>query len=241
MKKLSKKDTVYLSIIALLVTIVITVGLVLGLPSDDEENPFVAYYDSKCSSYAVQNSNLSKEQIVFIGDSITDLCPLDDYYADLPLACYNRGIGGDTTDGVLNRLQVSIFDLKPQKVVLMIGTNDVDGGKSEDYIINNYIKIVEQIKNELPTVELYCMSIIPQNEVFGASSGLNITENNQKIQRINARIKALSDEKGAIFVDIYYALLGENDSLDTSYSDDGLHLNASGFTVWADIVKPYLA
>lgn len=239
--KLTKKDGVYLGIIAVLIIAVITVGLVLGIePKKGADVVMQEYYNDKCQSFSVQNANLSKGQIVFIGDSITDLCPLDDYYGELSLACYNRGIGGDTTDGVLKRLDLSIFDLEPTKVVLMIGTNDVDGGKSEDYIIKNYIKIVEKILNELTDVELYCMSIIPQNEDLEQYTDLDTTANNQKIQSINARIKTLAEERGATFVDIYPALLGAENNLNKDYSDDGLHLNANGFIVWSDLLKPYL-
>lgn len=240
--KLNKKDTIYLSVIAVLVIAVIVVGLVLGIKPHGVEDPnfFKQYYDDKCASYAVQNGNLSKGQIVFVGDSITDLCPLDDYYQELSLATYNRGIGGDTTEGVLNRLKVSIFDIKPSKVVLMIGTNDIDAGKSEDYIMENYTKIVDKIKDELPEVELYCMSIIPQNEVLESYSDLDTAKNNLKIQSVNAKIKALVETKGETFVDIYSALLGLEGNLNKAYSDDGLHLNAGGFVVWSNILKPYL-
>ena len=240
--KLNKKDAIYLSVIAVLVIAVIVVGLVLGIKPHgvEEPNVFKQYYDDKCASYAVQNGNLSKGQIVFVGDSITDLCPLDDYYQELSLATYNRGIGGDTTEGVLNRLKVSIFDIKPSKVVLMIGTNDIDAGKSEDYIMENYTKIVDKIKDELPEVELYCMSIIPQNEVLESYSDLDTEANNLKIQSANAKIKALVETKGETFVDIYTALLGLEGNLNKAYSDDGLHLNAGGFVVWSNILKPYL-
>ena len=241
--KLGKKDAIYLGVIAILVMAVIVVGLALGLKlkENEEGNELKYLYDEKCEAFRVQNFNLAKGQIAFIGDSITDLCPLDDYYADLPLACYNRGISGDTTDGVLNRLQVSLFDIEPSKVVLMIGTNDVDGGRSENYIINNYNKIIKSIKQNLPGVELYCISIIPQNEVFESYSDQNTTLNNVKIQSVNAKIKELVEEEGATFVDIYPALLGTENNLDKAYSDDGLHLNAGGFVVWSRILKPYLS
>ena len=238
--KLGKKDAIYLSVIAVLVIAVIVVGLALGI-EPKEENFFKVYYDNKCESYGIQNYNLSKGQIIFIGDSITDLCPLDDYYFDLPLACYNRGIGGDTTEGVLDRLQVSIFDLMPSKVVLMIGTNDVNGGKSEEYIVNNYAKIVKEIKEGVPNVELYCMSIIPQNKDMESYSDVDTTANNIKIQSINGKIKGLSEEQGATYIDLYPALLGKEGNLDKAYSDDGLHLNAEGFAVWSGILKPYLS
>ena len=95
MKKinLNKKDIIYLSAISvlLIITIVLSVSLYwanvkkLSWQAND-------YYNNKVMSFGVQNANLSKGQIVFVGDSITDLYPLDDYYADLDLACYNRGI-----------------------------------------------------------------------------------------------------------------------------------------------------
>ena len=239
--KLGKKDAIYLSVIAVLIIAVIVVGLALGIEPKEEENFFKVYYDNKCESYGIQNYNLSKGQIIFIGDSITDLCPLDDYYLDLPLACYNRGIGGDTTEGVLDRLQVSIFDLMPSKVVLMIGTNDVNGGKSEKYIVNNYAKIIKEIKEGVPNVELYCMSIIPQNKDMESYSDVDTTANNIKIQSINGKIKGLSEEQEATYIDLYPALLGKEGNLDKAYSDDGLHLNAEGFAVWSGILKPYLS
>ena len=104
----------------------------------DNRNDFQKYYDNKVFSYRVQNTNLFKGQVIFIGDSITDLYILDDHYADLELACYNGGIGGDTTAGVLERLQVSVFDLEPSVVVLMIGTNDVNGNLPENEILDRF-------------------------------------------------------------------------------------------------------
>lgn len=241
-KKFDKKDAIYLSIIAFLLIESLVVGLALGGVFEKEPGPnfFQEYYEDKCYAFGLQNYNLSKGQIIFVGDSITDLYPLDDYYGDLPLATYNRGIGGDTTQGVLDRLQVSIFDLKPTKVVLMIGTNDVDGGKSKEYILDNYKKIIEEIIKELPEVELYCMSIIPQNEVLESYSTLDTKANNVKIQEINAQIKVLAEERDAVYVDLYPHLLGAEGNLDKSYSDDGLHLNAGGFVVWTNLLKPYL-
>lgn len=240
MKKinLTKKDIVYLLIIVLLIGAVITVGLVLGL--EKKEDPFTEYYNAKCSSYAVQNSNLSKEQIVFLGDSITDLCCLDDYYGDLSLACYNRGIGGDTTDGVLKRLEVSAYDLMPKKVVLMIGTNDVNGGKSEKYIIKNYEKIINGILDNIGGVQLYCISIIPQNKDLEEYADLDTDAQNKKIQSINGKIKALSESRGATYIDLYPLLIGPENNLNKEYSDDGLHLNDKGFIVWSNLLKPYL-
>ena len=212
MKKITKKDFIYLSVI-LLLTIALTVASIFAFQKKESKS----YYDNKCFSYAVQNTNLSKNQIVFIGDSITDLYPLDDYYADLPLACYNRGIGGDTTGGVLRRLQVSAFDLAPKKIVLMIGTNDINGGIPVDKIVKNYTKIVEKIQKQLPTTSLYLISVIPQNDDLEEYSNIKTAKTLPKILEVNENIERLAQEKGATYIDLFSELKDENNYLIKEY------------------------
>lgn len=224
--------------VVLLLAAVITLSILLGQKKAKEEAQL--YYDIKCDSYVTQNANLAKGQIVFIGDSITDLYILDEHYADLPLATYNRGIGGDYTDGVLGRLDVSLFDIAPSRVVLMIGTNDINWGSSEDTILANYEKILDAIYAALPDVELYCMSIIPQNTQLMEYSTIDVHATTQKILSINPKIKELAEGKGATYLDLFSRLADENNHLIRAYSDDGLHLNKAGLDVWTELLKPYL-
>ena len=239
--KLEKKDKIYILIIALLLVTTIALSVSVAFANQRRQVWEVSdYYKNKVTSFAIQNTNLSKGQIIFVGDSITDMYPLDDYYADLNLACYNRGIGGDMTQGVIDRLQTSIFDLEPSKIVLMIGTNDVDWGVSEEVIISNHRTILEKIKETQPTVELYFMSIIPQNKDLEKSSGLDVTKNNETIKKLNIEIEKLCAEYGHTYIDLYSHLLDENGYLRKDCSDDGLHLNSGGFEVWKNLLKPYL-
>ena len=232
--------TTSLAVVAvLLLAAVITLSILLGQKKTREETQL--YYDIKCASYATQNANLAKGQIVFIGDSITDLYILDEHYADLPLATYNRGIGGDVTQGVLDRLNVSVLDIKPAYVVLMIGTNDINGGVSDDTILANYEKILDTIYAALPDVELYCMSIIPQNTQLMEYSNIDVHATTQKILSINPKIKELAEGKGATYLDLFSRLADENNFLIRTYSDDGLHLNKAGLDVWTELLTPYLA
>ena len=203
-------------------------------------DPVRAYYETKCAAFSVMNANLSKGQIVFVGDSITDLCPLDDYYADLPLASYNRGIGGDTTVGLLARMGVSLYDLAPSKIVLMIGVNDVNCGADNETTLANYAAILRGIKENLPDAEVYCMSVISENDVLERMVGLNVESNMLKILSLNPSLKSLAESFGYTYVDLYSAVSDENDRLKYEYSDDGIHLNAAGFAVWASVIKPYL-
>lgn len=242
MKKLNlnKKDIAYLSIIALLLVAIVLLSIVTWHANQRRISwETSGYYKDKVTSFGIQNANLSKGQIVFVGDSITDLYPLDDYYADLPLASYNRGIGGDTTQGVIDRLKVSIFDLEPSVIVLMIGTNDVDLGIPNDQIVVNYRKILDEIKENQPMVDLYFVSVIPQNKVLQASSGLDVTKNNKTIKALNGEIEMLCKEYGHTFIDLYPDLLDDDGYLRKDCSDDGLHLNAGGFEIWSALLKPF--
>ena len=242
MKKLNltRRDAVYLVIIGVLVIGLVAALVLPGMIEKRGATLYPEYYNRKCESYAVQNTNLSKGQIVFIGDSITDLYPLDDYYADLDLAVYNRGIGGDTTGGVLNRLAVSVTDLAPSTVVLMIGTNDVNGIETVDAIARRYEKILDSLRTSLPDTEIYCMSVIPQNEDVESYSTVVVKNSIARIHELNGRITALCEEKGLTYLDLYTLLADENDRLIRDYSDDGIHLNAAGFEVWTALLKPYL-
>lgn len=230
------------SILAAAVVLLLAAVIVLTVFLVQKKNRETSqlYYDQKCQSYEIQNANLAKGQIVFIGDSITDLYILDEHYADLPLAAYNRGISGDMTQGVLDRLQVSVTDIAPAYVVLMIGTNDINWGVSEDTILSNYEKILDTIYADLPETQVYCMSIIPQNMQLEEYSDIDVNVTTGKILAINPKIKALAEGKGATYLDLFSLLADENHYLIREYSDDGLHLNKAGLDVWTALLKPYL-
>lgn len=233
----------YLNIfVALLIVVLIGIIVFLAInppEKKDERTEHQKYYDNKCQTYATENTNYAKSQIVFIGDSITDLYVLDDHYADLDLACYNRGIGGDNTSGVLNRLKVSVYDLNPSKVVLMIGTNDINGNVENEEIISNYEKIISNILNTLPEVELYCVSIIPQNEDLQEYSNIDITKTTKTIIEINKKIRTLTEAYEVTYIDLFSHLADENNYLIKDYSDDGIHLNPKGLAIWTNIMKEY--
>ena len=227
--------------LVLLGLLVATIVLLVSAGQEkDTRNDFQKYYDNKVLSYAIQNTNLAKGQVVFLGDSITDLYILDDHYADLPFACYNRGIGGDTTAGVLKRLEVSVFDLAPRAVVLLIGTNDVNGNIPPEEILSRYRQIVTAITTQLPDTKLYCISILPQNKQLEEYSQIQIDHTTQIIQALNPQIRQIAQEAGAVYVDLFVLLADENNHLLPAYSDDGLHLNETGLRQWTAQMLPLL-
>ena len=221
-------------IIIILSIAVLILGIVLLI------NDSKSYHNEKCREFAKENLTFSKGQIVFLGDSITDLCELDNYYEDLELKLYNRGISGDTTIDLKNRLDVSAFEIEPSIIVLMIGTNDINWGRSINAIMETYEEIVSEIYNRLPNVKLYVMSVIPQNKDLESYTPFNIDTHLPRIIELNQEITKLSTKYDFTYIDLYPSLLDSDGYLDKKYSDDGLHLNHNGFIVWSNILKPHL-
>ena len=240
MKKLTLKDIVYLAIILLLVAAVVTLSVLLAYSEKKRKEGEPSYYDKKCTAFSLENAHLAKGQIVFIGDSITDFYPLDEHYLDLPLATYNRGIAGDMTTGVLKRLQTSLFDLAPSKIVLMIGINDLDCGRSNETILANYKEILKKIKAALPDAKVFCMSVLPQHEAAESFLPTTVEENNKRIAALDEEIASCAHSFDYTYVDVASSVSDDKGRLRKELSDDGLHLNAAGYVIWTSVLKPYL-
>lgn len=198
-------------------------------------NEQITYYHQKSAEYAAENANLDTGGTVLIGDSLVEWYPLEEHFNGR--AIRNRGIKNDTTLGVLNRLQTSVFDLKPRVIIIMIGTNDISTPRSINAIIKTYKEIVYSIFDDTPTSTIYVMSVPPQNKDFEKTPFVNVDNNMKRIRELNAKLEAFCDSCAAVYVDLFDLLVDENGYLNKAYSDDGLHLNNDGYTVWTNLIK----
>lgn len=169
--------------------------------------------------------------IVFIGDSITDGNEWSEQFPNEVII--NRGISGDTTIGVLERIQ-NVIDLRPSKIFLMVGVNDLYKGRSIDSIAENYNSILEKLQNELPTTEIFIESVLPVNEKLLVS---NVT--NKDVLIVNNKIKELASDYGMTYIDIHSMLVREK-GLSTEFTSDGLHPNGKAYSVWVDSIEKYI-
>jgi hypothetical protein len=109
----------------------------------------------------------SNAKIVFVGDSITAWGSFSWLFADSGLEIINRGISGDTTAGLNNRIN-NIIDLSPSKIFLMIGVNDVRNYENLNVIRENYLKIFNTLDGSRS--KIYIQSILPTgNSDFNAN------------------------------------------------------------------------
>jgi len=197
------------------------------------QNKYSPYYYQKKSLFE-QLPNTEKE-IIFLGDSITDGCNWAELFQNSNIK--NRGISGDVTDGVLNRLG-EVIESKPAKIFLMIGINDLARGRSIDYILNNIKRIIIAIRNQSPGTELFIQSVLPVNPDFPLFS--EHVNKSREVIEINNGLKKICAHYTLNYVDIYSHLADEKQKLSPEYTNDGLHLTGAGYIVWGNILKKYL-
>ena len=173
----------------------------------------------------------AKTDIVFLGNSITagtDWAKL----LNLPQA-KNRGISGDITFGVLDRLQ-DVIDGKPAKIFILIGINDMSRNIPDSVIVANYKKMIGRIRKGAKKTKIYFYTLLPVNSSFEKFK--NHYGKDEHILFLNAEIKKLSARRVTV-IDLYPAFLDQDNHLKAELTKDGLHLLPAGYKVWADLLN----
>lgn len=162
--------------------------------------------------------------IIFLGDSQIQQAEWHEMFGDEPMVL-NRGITGDYTAGVLERLG-EVLRHKPLKIFLLIGVNDLVAGKKVAEIEGYYRSIVQRTRSESPDSELFLLSVLPVNNDV-RKVGLE----NDRINELNERIRQIAKDFALPFIDLYTPLSDADGKLAAKFTDDGLHLNGLGYVV----------
>ena len=184
-------------------------------------------------------SPLKKGDIVFLGNSIT--AEGKNWNARLNNSkVRNRGIGGDTTDGVLARLG-EIIDSEPSAVFLLIGINDLYNNSiqepSVNYIANNIIEIAKKIKTKSNDSKVFIQTLLP---ISIKKSTKDYELYNHSIGTINEIIVENQHKKLYSIIDLYALFVNSAGQLREDLTYDGLHLNEEGYKVWSNFIKPII-
>ena len=201
-----------------------------ALPNVASEFVPTPHYLNKSSLY--EQLPIKQGQIVFLGDSITDGNEWNELLNHPNMI--NRGISGDTTEGVLHRIH-HICALRPSKIFILIGTNDLGKGTSIRKIIANYDQIIFTIKQYSPQTIIYVQSIFPVNEKM-----LRSKRTNHDIILLNRKLEKLAREKQVTYIDVYSSFITKHHQLHPNFSYDGLHLNGLGYLQWKKVLEKYI-
>lgn len=164
--------------------------------------------------------------IAFVGDSLTASGRWGEWLDGAEVV--NFGVGGYTSDDVLATLD-DIVAVRPDEIVLLIGTNDLGLRHSVEHLVRNVEGILVALRRELPGARMLVQSILPRGRDFAA----NIQDANIHLRQFCATVRAQ-------YLDLWPGFALSDGSLDPALSDDGLHLNARGYEVWLDELRPGL-
>jgi lysophospholipase L1-like esterase len=140
------------------------------------------------------------------------------------------GIAGDTSLGVLNRID-TIKHAHASHILIHIGTNDI---VLEDMEIEDTIDKLKEIKHALS--ESRVTFITPMPVIESNMSINNIKRTNHHLKALSTRILETFNENVMNMNEAFHDL---ND-LESYYKEDGLHLNKKGYTIYEEILKTYL-
>ncbi|MCS7044663.1 MAG: SGNH/GDSL hydrolase family protein [Bryobacteraceae bacterium] len=200
------------------------------LRSPDRDN-LRRYRDANA---ALPPPNPANPRVVFLGDSITDMWRLNEYFPGRDFV--NRGIGGQITGQMLGRFYADVVALKPAAVVILAGTNDIARGVPPEAIRNNIAMMCDLA--DVHKIRVILASILP---VSDHHKDVNPAYEQTKrrplpaILEMNRWIQSFCEKRGYVYLNYYPALAGPDGQLMPNLADDGLHPNAAGYRIMAPL------
>ena len=185
-----------------------------------------------------QEGGIDSTTIVMLGNSLTENGK--DWAARLHtnLPVVNRGIIGDNTYGMTERL-CQITPYHPRAIFLMAGTNDMVGDTPTQVVAQHVISLIDSIRAQSPTTKLFVQSLLPINETSGRWRTL--AGRTDDFPFANMLIRAYCESKGITFINIFPLMTrGRSNQLRADLTVDGLHLNEQGYKIWAFELRKYL-
>lgn len=190
------------------------------------------HYQKRVATFG--SEPVQKRRIIFLGNSIVEFGDWKKLLNDSTIV--NRGIAGDNTFGVLDRLQ-EVIALEPEKLFIEIGINDISQNIPSSLIVRNIITIVERVNAKLPGTKIYVHSILPTNDNVKDEYPDAFGKNDQS-HIINQQLKAAAVVKGFTYIELSNELKDKAGKLNEKYAQpDGIHLTDLGYQVWALLLK----
>ncbi|MEZ5055998.1 MAG: GDSL-type esterase/lipase family protein [Saprospiraceae bacterium] len=175
---------------------------------------------------------IDSTDIIMLGNSLTAYAEWSEILENPSFK--NRGIPGETLEGVRQRIP-TILESKPSKLFLMIGINDLMYHDA-DWVLKKYENVLEEIYPMVVSTDLVIQEILPVNEKVQS-----LTTNNTEIQKVNAGLKLLAEKYKLSFLPLFDRFLDTEGQLKSSFTSDGVHLNAAAYEVWKNALQDFMS
>ena len=180
------------------------------------------------SRYRAENATTTPPDLVMLGDSLTEIWSraTPDLFNE---RIVNRGIAGQTSGQILLRFYADVVALKPRRVHVLCGTNDVAGNTGpnvpEDYQ-RNIMAMADLARAN--GIDMLVASLTPTSEkiLWSATAEPLIW-----IPYLNDWLRRFSASRALHFVDYFSELSDARGRLREEFSGDGVHLSRAGYHV----------
>jgi lysophospholipase L1-like esterase len=214
-----------------------------SVPKSDEAAPgigpvrtedwFVNIWRERRAAFADEKAN-QQHALVFLGDSITQGWG-DDFRRLFPgVKTANRGISGDTSRGLLTRLDDDVLALNPRGIVLLIGTNDIDVKVPPEGIASNVKRLLARMSAHDPNMPIILCQVFPSSAKMNRPAA-TIRKLNQLLAEV-----ARGNEQVTV-LDTYTLFANADGDAKPEEFPDLLHLNDAGYDKWRAALWPLLA
>ena len=202
--------------------------------AQEAKPPTSVYYERKVDLFKYLPN--ADNEIILLGNSITDGGNWVELLDDPRVK--NRGVSGDVTRGILNRLD-EVIESKPLKIFLLIGINDLAKGAPPANILQNIETIIQRIRLSSPETKIYIQSLLPVNPAYARYP--KHVNKGDKIIQLNTELVDICKRADVCYIDLYDHFANANGELRPELTNDGLHLSGQGYLLWRDILKPYIS
>jgi len=221
-----------------LIPLVLSAGLVLsGCQTAPPANSLAIHnssqWEREIAAYEArdQTNPPPSSSIIFVGSS--SIRRWTNLVSDFPrLPVVNRGFGGSQLADAVNFADRIIIPYHPRQVIIYAGGNDINAGKTPEVVYGDFVALVTKVRAQLPHARISYISSAPNPARWAQV---------EKVKRLNALAAAYCRVHGVDFIKVFPLMLGpDGQPKPDIYVSDRLHMNAKGYAIWVQAIRPYL-
>ena len=169
--------------------------------------------------------------IVFVGSSTIRMWK--SLEADFPgYGVLNRGFGGSQMPDSTYFAPRILLPYQPRQIILFAGTNDINAKRTPRQVAQDFSDFVVTVRQLLPRARISYIEL--------TSSPSRWTQRDAVVEA-NRILQRLCQRNSVDFIPVREKLFGpSHEPRPELFIADKLHLNADGYKILADAVRPYL-
>ena len=173
-------------------------------------------------------TNKTYKKLILVGDSMIEFFDWQSRFPDRKVS--NLGRSGESVEDLRVR-SMDIVDQHdaPDLLLVMIGTNNV---AMENFtFLQDYEDILETFHEAYPDAVVVVNSLLPMELNYLAPD---------TVPRVNSSLKSIAASYGAIYLDIWAAMVDKTGRVREGILEDEVHLTYQGYKIWATELEKLL-